>query len=182
MTDTTSPPALPNEPQPSEIERLTLAMREALTDSMVERLSVTSANALEVVDRLNDDETRAAVHSVIDQISELHRIGALQTLFDFVALFHAARSAATDNIVERLFAFLEHILNTVGSEEMASLADNMRLSMDEAAAETAATPASGGLFSALKLLSKPESQQSLQFLLTFGEKLRAAQSGTNGQG
>ena len=99
MTDTTSPPALPNEPQPSEIERLTLAMREALTDSMVERLSVTSANALEVVDRLNDDETRAAVHSVIDQISELHRIGALQTLFDFVALFHAARSAATDNIV-----------------------------------------------------------------------------------
>jgi uncharacterized protein YjgD (DUF1641 family) len=181
MTDT-SPPALPNEPQASEIERLTVAMREALTDSMVERLSVTSANALEVVDRLNDEQTREAVHSVIDQISELHRIGALQTLFDFVALFHAMRSAATDNIVERLFAFMEHILNTVGSEDMASLADNVRLSMDEAAAETAATPARGGLFSTLSLLSKPESQQSLQFLLTFGEKLRQAQSAGNGKG
>jgi uncharacterized protein YjgD (DUF1641 family) len=77
---------------------------------------------------------------------------------------------------------MEHILNTVGTEDMASLADNLRVSMDEAAAETAATPARGGLFSALSLLSKPESQQSLQFLLTFGEKLRAAQTGTNGQG
>jgi uncharacterized protein YjgD (DUF1641 family) len=181
MTDT-SPPALRNEPQPTEIERLTVAMREALTDSMVERLSVTGANALEVVDRLNDEQTREAVHSVIDQLSELHRIGALQTLFDFVALFHAMRSAATDNIVERLFAFMEHILNTVGSEEMASLADNVRESMDAAAAETAAAPARGGLFATISLLSKPESQQSLQFLLSFGQKLRAAQTGQNGKG
>lgn len=178
MTNT-SPPALSNEPVPSEIERLTMAMRDALTDSMVERLTDTSANALEVIDRLNDENTRDAVHSVIDQISELHRIGALQTLFDFVALFHAMRSASTDSIVERLSGFVEHLLNTVGSEEMATLADNMRVSMDEAAAETAAAPARGGLFSTLSLLSKPESQQSLKFLLTFGEKLRQAQAGNS---
>jgi uncharacterized protein YjgD (DUF1641 family) len=181
MTDT-SAPALRNEPMPSEIERLTLAMRESLTDSMVERLSVTSANALELVDRLNDEETRAAVHSAIDQISELHRIGAMQTLFDLVALIHAMRSAATDSIVERLFAFMEHILNTVGSEEMASLADNVRQSMDDAATETAATAARGGVFATLSLLSKPESQKSLQFLLSFGEKLRQAQSGGDNHG
>lgn len=179
MTNATRP-ALANEPAPSEIERLTVAMREALTDSMVERLSVTSANALEVLDRLNDDTTREAVHGVIDRVVELHRIGAMQTLFDVVALLHAMRSASTDNIIERLFAFAEHLLNTVGSEDMAQLAVNVRQSMDDAVEATAGQPAKGGLFAALSLLAKPESQRSLQFLLTFGEKLRRAQGGNSG--
>lgn len=173
-TETTGNPALANEPAPSEAERLLIAMREALTDTMVERLSVTGANALELVDRLNDEETRDAVHSTIDRLVELHRVGALHTMFDLIVLLHAMRSAATDNIVERLFGFAEHALNTVGSEEMAKLADNVRQSMDEAAAESAAKPARGGLFATLSLLSKPESQRSLQFLLGFGEKLRQA--------
>ena len=171
--------SLSNQPPVSELERLSVAAREALTDSMVERLSVTGANALELVDRLNDETTREAVHSAIDQLVELHRVGALQTLFDLVALIHAARAAATDNIVERMFGFMEYTLNTVGSEEMATLANNVRVSMDDAATETMAQPARGGLFSTLSLLSKPESQQSLQFLLSFGDKLRQAQ-GRNG--
>jgi uncharacterized protein YjgD (DUF1641 family) len=179
MTNATSA-ALANEPPPNEMERLTVAVREALTDSMVERLSVTSANALELLDRLNDETTRDAVHGVIDRVVELHRIGALQTLFDMVALLHAVRSASTDNIVERLFGFVEHLLNTVGSEEMAQMADNMRHSMIEAVVETDGMPAKGGLFSAISLLSKPESQRSLQFLLAFSEKLRQSQGGQNG--
>jgi uncharacterized protein YjgD (DUF1641 family) len=174
-TEATTKPVLSNEPAPSEAERLAVAVSEALTDSMVERLSVTGANALELVDRLNDEETRDAVHGVIDRLVELHKIGALQTLFDMVALIHAMRSASTDNIVERLFGFAEHILNTVGTEDMARLADNVRQSMDDAATETAAQPAKGGVFSTLSLLSKPESQRSLQFLLAFGEKLRQSQ-------
>jgi uncharacterized protein YjgD (DUF1641 family) len=176
-TEATTKPVLSNEPAPSEAERLAVAVSEALTDSMVERLSVTGANALEVVDRLNDAETREAVHSVIDRLVELHRVGALQTLFDFVALFHAMRSASTDNIVERLFGFAEHILNNVGTEDMAKLADDVRRSMDNAVAETAAKPVRGGVMATISLLSKPESQRSLQFLLAFGEKLRQAQGG-----
>ena len=50
-----------NVEEPSEIERLTLAAREALTDSMVERLAVTGSNALELIDRLNDEGTSAAL-------------------------------------------------------------------------------------------------------------------------
>lgn len=176
-TETTGNPALANEPAPSEADRLLLALREALTDSMVERLSITGANALELVDRLNDEETREAVHDMIDRLVELHRVGALHTMFDLVVLLHAMRSASTDNIVERLFGFAEHALNTVGSEEMAKLADNVRQSMDEAAAEAATKPARGGFFATLSLLSKPESQRSLQFLLSFGEKLSQAQGG-----
>ncbi|MDP6564032.1 MAG: hypothetical protein QF578_04340 [Alphaproteobacteria bacterium] len=158
--------------QADELARLSLAAREALTDAMVERLSATAANSLEVVDRLNDEETKEAVLNAIDRLTELHRTGGLDTLFDMVALLHAARSAATDSIVERMFTFLEHMLNTVGSEEMASLADDAKRSLDDAVAETNELQLSGGLFATLSMLSKPETQRSLQLLMTFGDKLR----------
>ena len=93
-----------------EMSRLTLAAREALTDNMVERLATTGANALELLDRLNDPSTSAAVHTLIDRLTELHKVGALDTVCD---LAHDCctrlRNALTDNMVERLFMLLrEH--------------------------------------------------------------------------
>jgi uncharacterized protein YjgD (DUF1641 family) len=155
-----------------EVERLTQAAREALTDAMVERLAVTGANALELIDRLNDPRTGEAVHAIIDRLTELHKVGALDTLFDTVMLLHAARNASTDNIVERLFTFLEQMVNTVGNEAMGTLADNTRQALDEAAEETARIVPRGGIFATLSLLARPEAQQSLAFLLRFGEKLQ----------
>ncbi len=155
-----------------ELARLLTAVQDALTDSMVERLAVTGANALEVVDRLNDDETRAAIHYVLDQLTELHRTGALATLFELVTLIHGARNAMTDSILERLFAFLEHMLNTVATEEMATLADNLRISMEEAVKETSQGPVRGGLLATLSMVSKPEAQRTLRFFLAFGEKFQ----------
>lgn len=162
---------LRNAPE-SETERLVQAARDALTDTMVERLSVAGANALEVLDRLNDDDTRDAIHELLDNLTEMHRLGSLQTLFDLVALLHAARNASTDNIVERLFTFVEHMVNNLGNEDFATLCGNAQVAMEEAADETAAKPPSGGMLATLSMLSKPETQRSLQFLLAFGEKLQ----------
>ena len=39
-------------------------------------------------------------------------------------------------------------------------------------AETNELQLSGGLFATLSMLSKPETQRSLQLLMTFGDKLR----------
>jgi uncharacterized protein YjgD (DUF1641 family) len=160
-----------------EMERLTLAAREALTDSMVERLAITGANALELVDRLNDERTSTAIHSLIDRLTELHKVGAMDTLFDMVMLLHAARNAATDNIVERGFTFLEQMINTVGNEDMGTLAENARVALEEAAEETAKSPARGGLMSTLSLLGQPETQRSLAFLINFAGKLQKRSSG-----
>jgi uncharacterized protein YjgD (DUF1641 family) len=156
----------------NDLEQLGLAAREALTDSMVDRLAVTGANALEVVDRLNDEQTRAAVHALLDRLTALHGVGALDTLFDLVTLLHAAREASTDNIVERLFTFFEQMINTVGNEAMGTLAENVRTSLEEAAERTAKSPPRG-LLATLSLLSKPEAQRSLSFLLDFGDRLRS---------
>jgi len=167
MTDQT----ISNQPI-DEMMRLNLAAREALTDNMVERLATLGGNALELLDRLNEPATSEAVHSLIDRLTDLHKVGALDTLFDMVTLLHAARNAATDNIVERLFMFVEHMVNTVGNESMGELAGNAREALEEAAEETAKVAPRGGALATLSLLSKPEAQRSLAFLLSFSDKLQ----------
>ena len=144
---------------------------------MVERLAVTSANALELIDRLNDEDTRAAVHALIDRLTELHKVGALDTACDTLMMVHAMRNALTDNMVERLFTFFEQMINTVGNEAMGELAQNTRVAFEAAAEETARTTPRGGIFAILSILSKPEAQRSLAFLLAFGEKLQRGGAG-----
>ncbi len=168
---------LSNQPPTDELARLALAAREALTDNMVERLAVTGANALELIDRLNDESTSAALHSLIDRLTELHKAGAIDTLCDTLMLLHAMRNALTDNMVERLFTFFEQMINTVGNEAMGELAQNTRLAFEAAAEETAQAKPSGGLLAMLAMLSKPETQRSLTFLLAFGEKLQRGATG-----
>jgi len=167
-----------NQPPFGEMERLTLAAREALTDSMVERLAMLGGNAMELLDRLNDPETSAAVHSLVDRLTELHKVGALDTVCDLALTLHAVRNALTDNMVERLFMFAENMINTVGNEAMGELAENARIALEDAAQETAQAPAPrGGVMSTLSLLSRPETQRSLAFLLAFSAKLQGRAAG-----
>jgi uncharacterized protein YjgD (DUF1641 family) len=167
-----------NQPPLGEMERLTLAAREALTDNMVERLAMLGGNAMELLDRLNDPATSAAVHALVDRLTELHKVGALDTVCDLAMTLHAVRNALTDNIVERLFMFAESMVTTVGNEAMGELAENARLALEEAAQESAqAGPAKGGMMATLSLLSKPETQRSLAFLLAFSAKLERRSSG-----
>ena len=167
-----------NQPPLGEMERLTLAAREALTDGMVERLATLGGNGLELLDRLNEPATNAAVHSLIDRLTELHKVGAIDTICDLALTLHAARNALTDSMVERLFAFAESMINTVGNEAMGELAEDARMALEDAAHETAKAPApKGGVMSTLSLLSKPETQRSLAFLLAFSNKLQGRTAG-----
>jgi uncharacterized protein YjgD (DUF1641 family) len=167
-----------NQPPLGEMERLTLAAREALTDGMVERLATLGGNGLELLDRLNEPATNAAVHSLIDRLTELHKVGAIDTICDLALTLHAVRNALTDNMVERLFMFAESMINTVGNEAMGELAENARMALEDAAHETAKAPApKGGVMSTLSMLSKPETQRSLAFLLAFSNKLQGRAAG-----
>ena len=167
-----------NQPPLGEMERLTLAAREALTDNMVERLAMLGGNAMELLDRLNDPATSEAVHKMVDRLTELNKVGALDTVCDLALTLHAVRNALTDNMVERLFMFAESMINTVGNEAMGELAENARMALEDAAQETAQAPAPrGGVMSTLSLLSRPETQRSLAFLLAFSSKLQGRAAG-----
>lgn len=164
----------------ADVIRLAQAAQESLTDSMVERLTTTGATALEVVDRLNDEDTYDAVMSLIDKLTDLHRSGALDTLFETLTLLHGARSAVTDNMIERLFIFVEHMVNNLANEEVAGLVHNARCALEDAGDEIAGQDKpSGGLFSTIAMISKPENQQALQFMLSFVCKMKSRTTGEN---
>ncbi|MBV1701836.1 MAG: hypothetical protein KGQ46_08460 [Hyphomicrobiales bacterium] len=154
-----------------ELTRTGVAIREALTDQMVERLATTGATGLELLDRLNDETTNAAVHSLIDRLTEVHRAGALDTAFDLIVAAHAVRNALTDQMVERLVGFVEHMVTNVANEDVGDLVTHARSAMAESAQEAANMP-TGGLMATISLLQKPETQRSLKFLLAFAGKMQ----------
>lgn len=160
--------------------RLVQAAQEAMTDGMVERLTTTGGNALEVLDRLNDEDTKDAVVNMIERLTELNRSGALDTLFDTVILLHGMRSALTDSMVERLVIWAETMINNVANEDLAQFAGETVDAMHEAAVETAETRSSGGLMSTISMMSKPETQQAMRFLMTFACKMQKNATGSQG--
>jgi uncharacterized protein YjgD (DUF1641 family) len=94
---------------------------------------------------------------------------------------HGARSALTDNMVERLFIFVEHMINNLANEEIAEMAHNARLAMEEAVDKTSAKGMpSGGLLSMVSMLREPETQQAMQFLLAFACKMQARSTTQHG--
>lgn len=161
--------------------RLVQAATEAMTDGMVERLSTTGGNALEVLDRLNDEDTKDAVINVIERLTELNRSGALDTLFDVVVLMHGARAAMTDSMVERLVIWAETMISNIANEDLAQFAGETVDAMHEAAVQTAQHKSSGGLMSTLGMLSKPETQQAMKFMMTFACKMQKNVTEASGQ-
>jgi len=155
-----------------EVQRLFTAVSEALTDQMVERLSATGSNALEVIDRLNDDDTRDAVLSFVDQLTALHRAGGLEPMFETIHMINAVRNALTDPMIERLTTFLEHVVNTLSTEAISDVAQDSCRALQLARQETNAAQPSGGLLGTIRLLSQPETQKSLMFLLAFAGQLQ----------
>ncbi len=168
MNQMPSPDKLPLD----ELTRAGVAIREALTDQMVERFAVTGSNAMELLDRLNDESTNAAVHSLIDRLTEVHKAGALDTIFDMIMAVHAVRNAMTDQMIERLVCFVEAAVDTVANEETFGFAQGAIGALRDAAQHTANEPVKAGWLGTAGLLGKPETQRSLQFLLSFANKLQ----------
>jgi uncharacterized protein YjgD (DUF1641 family) len=158
--------------QGEEFEQLAAAARGALTDQMVERLSSTGGNALEVLDRLNDEETRDAILTLIDELTALHRAGGIVKLFEMLHLFNALRHTLTDSMVERLAVFAEHTVNNLASEEILDFARDATEALDTAREVTARNPGKGGMMDTLRLLSQPETQESIRFLVAFAGRLQ----------
>ena len=152
--------------------RLGNAVVDAMTDTMVERLTGTAGNALELVDKLNDPDVREGLSSLLDAVGTMHRTGVLTTIVELLTLVHAARSAATDSMVERAFAFVEHMVNTVGTEDIGTLAYEAKSAMEDAV-DICGIPASGGgLWGTVRLLTQPQTQEALRFVLSFACALR----------
>ncbi|MBY0431219.1 MAG: hypothetical protein K2Q10_08475 [Rhodospirillales bacterium] len=130
-------------------------------------LTAAAGSLLDVAERLNDPQTRAALLALLEGVSELHRSGALATLLETAQWLHAARNALTDGMVERLAGLVEQIVGLLADGELAAVAEDAKQALREAAANPAANE-KGGLMATLNLLGKAETQQTLRFILGFG--------------
>jgi len=120
----------------------------------------------------NDETTRDAVHTLFDELTKLHRAGGLVSLFEAIHMLNAVRNALTDSMVERLAIFAESMVTNMANEDMADLAGRTHLALVEAQDELAGTKSPGGLMTSLRLLSNPETQNALRFLVAVSRHLQ----------
>jgi len=149
------------------------AAANAMTDSMVERLATTLSNSMEIADRLNEPDTREAVDALLQGLTQLHRTGDLAATFELLHVLGAVRAAATDSMIERLATLLEHLLSNIANEEVADLAHETKEAMREARREAAGAPARGGMMATIALLSDPQTQEALRFLVGITNRMKA---------
>lgn len=159
-------------PKMDEITRLAQGVRDALSDSMVDRITGTAGNALEVVDKLNEPDVKEGLMTLLDAVGSLQRTGALQTIIDALFMVHAMRSAATDSMVDRAFAFIEHMANNLGTEDIATLAHEAKGAMDDAIDSCNIPGGGGGLMGTMRMLSQKDTQEALRFMLSFSCSLK----------
>lgn len=157
---------------PNEMARLVQGLRDALSDSMVERLTATAGSALEVVDKLNEPDVKDGLITILDALGNMQRTGVLQTVIDTIYLLHAMRSAATDSMVDRAFSFIEHMANNLGTEDLATLAHEAKGAMEDAIDSCNIPGGGGGMWGTVRMLSQPETQESMRFLLSFACSLK----------
>ncbi len=172
---------IPATPTPSSVEALTKVAAEALTDSMVERLVVTGSTGLEVLDRLNDPDTRAAVHHLLDGLTAMHTGGSLDTIFQAAAVLNAARSALSDEMVERFCSFVETMVTNLATTEIAELARDTERSLYDAAQCCTTQDQPKSLWGLLPRLFKPETVRTLNLLLAFANCLSDRTQGYTGR-
>ena len=172
--------ALKDIPNVVEMQDVGLAASHALTDAMVERLVTTASHGLEVLDRLNDDETRAAVHRLLDGLTTIHSTGALDAVFQLAEMLQAARSAMTDQMIERLYHFMETMVSNLATQDIAELARDAEASLYDAAEWCDGPEAPKGMLGVLRSLSKPETVQTLNLLVAFGNAMRQRTKSSHG--
>jgi uncharacterized protein YjgD (DUF1641 family) len=167
--------------QALELERVTAAARDSLTDEMVGRLSAVVAEGVDLLDKVN----RSGVAGALPAISQLVANGDLERLVALARTYGAAQDAVTDEMVGRLAETVSESLSLmdrmhragidrlIGSiERLASVLERTMGALEAAHRETAAAPAAaGGLGGLWQLMRAPENQVALRFLLAFGREL-----------
>jgi uncharacterized protein YjgD (DUF1641 family) len=168
-------------PEALPLQQLGLAASHALNDGMVERLVTTAAHGIEVLDHLNNEDTRAAIHRAIEGLTILHTTGALDAVFELAQVLQAARSALTDQMIERLNHFMEVLVNNLATQEIAEFARDAELSLYDAARLCEGPEAPKGLWGVVRSLSKPETIHTLNLLVAFGNCLTERMKGFQGR-
>lgn len=130
----------------TELEHLTEAVRDTLSDEMITRLAGTLSSSLDLLDHLNRS-------GVMDALPTLERL-------------------VSSGDLERLQRLLPRMLDLMEGLDR-ELLDGLSRSLAQARQESAEAPAAlGGVGGFWAILREPENQETIRFFLNFGKHLR----------
>lgn len=197
MTDMTSEQAAMS----ADIERVLAAARDSLSDEMVSRLAGTASDAMDLIDRVNRTGLARAIPALaelvnngdLDRLAKLARVyGSAEDALSDEMVGRIAETAAEGlSLLDRLnrggaLRMVEMLARLEASGSLARIADTLprlaqKLEMLErmlhafevAASKTAVEPrAPGGIGGMWRLMSDPDNQDALRFLMNVGKELR----------
>jgi hypothetical protein len=134
------------------LARVYHSAEDALSDEMVGRIAETIGEGMSLLDRM----TRGGAGRVVEMMEHMEATGALERAVTTLPKQLERIAATLPKLAERM-DHLEHLLASM-----------------EAAAEDArnAPPPKGGFLAMWQLMSDPETQRTLQFMLRVGQRMR----------
>jgi uncharacterized protein YjgD (DUF1641 family) len=162
-----------------EVQRLTAAARDALTDEMVSRISATAAGGMDLLDQV----TRSGVGRALPALTQLIANGDLDRLVGFARTAGAAQDAMTDEMVARMaetmgasLSLMDQI-NRIGVDRIVALIERLINALESAGKEMTTAPATrGGLGGLLHLMRDRETQESMRFFLAVERGMRGGKA------
>lgn len=184
-----------------EVERVIAAAKDALTDEMVGRLATTASDAMELMDQVNRAGLGKAIPALaqlvnngdVDRLVQLARVYSsaqdalteemvsrlAETAGNWILMLDRFSRGGAGRLVEMLEKLegsgaLERIARILPEiAERLELVNGMLKSVEGAAVASAKAPrSSGGIGPIWHLMTDPESQETLRFLLSVGKQLR----------
>jgi uncharacterized protein YjgD (DUF1641 family) len=128
--------------------------------------------APDLLERLKDPQTSAAMHQLLDGVTALHVSGGLATLFEGLGVIQAFRMAATDTLIDNLTQSLENVLSLMSDNGIVAMVRTADHALAEAAQYAASPKAPTSLWELLRALSRPEAIRGLILMLGFSEEFQ----------
>jgi uncharacterized protein YjgD (DUF1641 family) len=165
----------------AQIARTIGSIQDALSDDIVGRLGSTVGDGLDLMDRVN----RSGVDKLLPIISHMVENGDVERLAKLAHAMSGVQAALPDYIclkhtLTNAITLLDKV-NSSGVDRLLNLLSkdcvgNM-VSAIEAATEEAGKlkPSPGGFGGLWDIVSRPETQDNMRFLMVFAKHIRAAQ-------
>jgi uncharacterized protein YjgD (DUF1641 family) len=168
-----------------EIESLIASAQDSISDDIVTRLSATVGQSLELLDRIN----RSGIDRALPAIAQLVDNGDLERVVGLARLIGAMEDSLSDDIVNRLSLIITglaalvdkmarndgflRLVDILGEEEVQNTLVDMIGAAAAARTEAGSLPpAKGGFGGTWKMVSEPDTQDALRFLVLMIKQLK----------
>ncbi|MCE5360680.1 hypothetical protein [Candidatus Igneacidithiobacillus taiwanensis] len=168
------------------LARMLGAAGDSMSDEMVGRLAEIATGGLDLLDRVN----RAELANALPAISALVHNGDLDRIVHIARMLGAAGDSMSDEMVTRLATLatdamclldravrtgvMDRVLSVVEKMDEQHILTDFLHCLAGATEEAAKEPApKGGIFGLLDIMKKPETQETIQFLMLVGKHFRS---------